>query len=136
MKKEAELHAEEDKKKRELIDLRNNAESVIFQTEKVLKESGDKVPEDVKKEVNEKIEALKKVKDGTDAAAIKKAFDDINQTVQKIGQAMYQQQSQTPPENDQAQSRSQTTKQSSSAGSEQGPVEAEYEEVKEDKNSK
>lgn len=90
MKKEAEAHAEEDKKKHEAVEVKNTAESIIFNTEKILKESDDKVPEDVKKEVNEKLEVLKKVKDGDDIAAIKQATDDINQTVQKIGQAMYQ----------------------------------------------
>ena len=98
MKKEAELHADDDKKKKDLIDAKNNADSVIFQTEKILKESGDKVPEDVKKEVTEKVEALKKVKDGEDTEVINKAFEELNQTVQKVGQAMYSaQQAQTPP---------------------------------------
>jgi len=90
MKKEAETHAEDDKKKHASVEVKNTADSIIFNTEKILKESGDKVPEDVKKEVNEKLEALKKVKDGDDIEAIKKATEDINQTVQKIGQAMYQ----------------------------------------------
>ncbi|PIT90179.1 MAG: molecular chaperone DnaK, partial [Candidatus Komeilibacteria bacterium CG10_big_fil_rev_8_21_14_0_10_41_13] len=85
MKKDAEMHAEEDKKKRELIDARNNADSLIFQTEKLLKDSGDKVGEDVKKEVEEKLAALKQVKDGEDTEAINKALEEANQTIQKIG---------------------------------------------------
>jgi len=129
MKKEAELHAAEDKKKRELVDARNNADSVIFQTEKTLKESGDKVPENVKKDVTDKMEALKKVKDGDDAEAIKKALADMNETVQKIGQSMYQQQ--TPPTGDQANQQSKE-QQSSGSQKDQGPVEAEYEDVKDD----
>jgi len=89
MKKEAEAHAEEDKKKREMIDLRNTVDAVVYSTEKTLKEAGDKVPADVKKEVEEKLEAVKKVKDGEDAAAIKKALDELSQVIQKIGSAMY-----------------------------------------------
>src|SRR3989339_109129 len=89
MKKEAELHADEDKKKKALIDLRNNADAVIYQTEKLLQESGSKVSEEIKKEVTEKMEALKKVKDGEDVAAINNALAAMNQTVQKIGPAMY-----------------------------------------------
>ncbi|MBU1130540.1 molecular chaperone DnaK [Patescibacteria group bacterium] len=133
MKKEAELNAEEDKKKRELVDAKNNADSAIFQTEKILKESGDKVPADVKKEVTEKMEALKKVKDGNDAAVINKALEDMNQTVQKIGQAMYQSQQagQTPPTGNQEPQPS-TYGQPSEEKKSDGPVEAEFEDVKDD----
>ena len=121
MKKDAEMHAEEDKKKRELIDARNNADSLIFQTEKLLKDSGDKVGEDVKKEVEEKLAALKQVKDGDDTEAINKSLEEANQTIQKIGQAMYQQQSQG-----QAQSAGEQTDQSAGDQKEE-PVEAEVE---------
>lgn len=92
MKKDAELHADEDKKKKEVIETKNQADSMVFQTEKTLKDLGDKVPADVKKEVEEKIEALKKVKDGEDIAAIKKAIEELNQTVSKIGAQMYKEQ--------------------------------------------
>ncbi|PIZ99930.1 MAG: molecular chaperone DnaK [Candidatus Komeilibacteria bacterium CG_4_10_14_0_2_um_filter_37_10] len=91
MKKEAESHAAEDKVKKEEIETRNNAESIIFSTERILEENKDKVPEDVKKEVTDKLEELKKVKDGSDLAAIKKVMEEMNKTVSKIGQAMYQQ---------------------------------------------
>lgn len=93
MKKEAEVHAEEDKKKQDLIEIKNGAESVVFNTEKILKDNESKIPEDIKKEVTEKLENLKKVKDSEDFTAIKQAMDEMNQTAQKIGQAMYQQQS-------------------------------------------
>ncbi len=106
MKKEAELHAEEDKNKREAIEIKNQAEQLIYLNEKTLKENGDKVPAEIKKEVEEKIENLKKVKDGTDSAAIKKASDELMVSMQKIGQAVYQAQQQTQqaqgnPENQQ-----------------------------------
>ena len=91
MKKEAEVHAEEDKKKKEQIETKNMADSVIFQTEKLLKESGDKMKEDDKKELEEKMEALKKVKDGSDVEEIKKKMEEMNEIAQKIGAAMYQQ---------------------------------------------
>ncbi|MDO8668095.1 MAG: molecular chaperone DnaK [bacterium] len=97
MKKEAELHAEEDKKKKEQVEIKNQAEAVIFQTEKMLKEAGDKIKAEDKKDLEEKIEALKKVKDGDPSAGsgqvlaeIKKAMDELNATAQKIGAAMYQ----------------------------------------------
>ncbi len=125
MKKEAESHADEDKKKKEEIETRNNAESVIFNTEKVLEESKDKVPEDVKTEVTSKLDELKKVKDGDDIEAIKKALDELNKTVTKIGEAMYKQQQAagTPPGADAG-----TEQQAQGDGKE--TVEGEYEEVK------
>jgi len=92
MKKEAEEHADEDKKKKELIDLKNNADSLIFTTEKTLKDAGDKVKAEDKKQIEEELEALKKVKDSDDKDAIKKASDELSEAIQKIGAAMYQQQ--------------------------------------------
>lgn len=94
MKQEAEKHAEEDKKKKELIETRNMAESLIFTTEKTLKENGDKVDDKVKKEIESKLEELKKAKDGEDQEAIKKAFDELSAEVQKIGEMMYKNQQQ------------------------------------------
>ncbi|MBU0636678.1 molecular chaperone DnaK [Patescibacteria group bacterium] len=91
MKKEAELHAEEDKKKREQIEIKNQAEAVIFQSEKLIKDMGDKIKEEDKKELEEKIEALKKVKDSDQSDEIKKKLEELNVIVQKIGVAMYQQ---------------------------------------------
>ncbi|MBT4495163.1 molecular chaperone DnaK [bacterium] len=122
MKKEAEIHADDDKKKKELIDVKNNADSVVYQTEKLLNESGDKVSEDVKKEVTEKMDELKKVKDGDDVEAIKKALEEANKTIQKIGEAMYKEQAQTPPEGAEG----------GEKPKEETPVEGEYEDVKEE----
>ncbi len=89
MKKDAEAHAEEDKKRKELIEAKNSADALIYSTEKSLGELGDKVSEDVKKEVTEKLEELKKVKDGDDLEAIKKANDAVMQAAQKVGEQMY-----------------------------------------------
>ncbi|MBI2551684.1 molecular chaperone DnaK [Candidatus Uhrbacteria bacterium] len=92
MKKEAEAFAVQDKQKKELIDLRNQADSVIYTAEKSLRDAGDKAPADVKKLVEEKITAIKSVKDGNDAGALKKALDELQAELSKIGEAMYKQQ--------------------------------------------
>ncbi|MBI1888746.1 MAG: molecular chaperone DnaK [Candidatus Spechtbacteria bacterium] len=99
MKKEAEQHSEEDRKKKEKVEMKNNAEQVVYLAEKSLRDAGEKVSEDIKKEVQEKIDALKKVKDGEDMEAIKSALGALNATLQKIGEAMYKdgQQGQKPP---------------------------------------
>ncbi len=90
MKKDAEIHAEEDKKKKEQIEHRNLADTMIYTAEKMLKDAGEKVSAEEKKEVEEKIEALKKVKDGDDHAAIKKAADELSTVAQKVGAKMYE----------------------------------------------
>jgi molecular chaperone DnaK len=89
MKKDAEAHAEEDKKKKEAVEIKNTAETLVFTTEKALKEAGDKVTADEKKPVEEKIEALKKVKDGDDTDAIKKASEELSHAAQAIGEKLY-----------------------------------------------
>lgn len=100
MKKEAEMHAQEDQKKRELIEARNLAENMIYTTEKALKDAGDKVSADVKKEIEEKVDALKKVKDGDNMEDIKQKTQELSQTLQKIGAELYKQTGgeQKPPE--------------------------------------
>jgi molecular chaperone DnaK len=90
MKRDAELHADEDKKKKEATELKNTADSVCYATEKLIKENSDKISEADRKELQEKIENLKKVKDAGDAEAIKKAMDELNAVAQKVGAAMYQ----------------------------------------------
>jgi molecular chaperone DnaK len=89
LKKEAAEHAEEDKKKRELIDIRNSAESLIYTAEKALKDGGDKVPAEVKAEVETKIAKVREVKDKDDSQAIKAATDELSIALQKIGEAVY-----------------------------------------------
>ena len=97
MASEAALHADEDKKKRELIDLKNTADSIIYQTEKTIKDNAEKIPEEVKNEVAEKVEALKKVKDGEDRDVINAALEALNASASKIGAALYQQQPPSAP---------------------------------------
>jgi molecular chaperone DnaK len=89
MQKDAEAHADEDKKKKEQVEMKNQAEAVVFTTEKLLKESGDKMKPEDKKELEEKLENLKKVKDGIDSETVKKAMEELSQVAQKIGAAMY-----------------------------------------------
>jgi len=89
MKKEAELYSEEDKKKRELIEAKNLADNLIYTTEKTLIEAGDKVSPEIKKEIEEKINELKKVKDGDNIEELKSKTTDLSQIIQKIGAEMY-----------------------------------------------
>ena len=90
MKRDAEAHADEDKKKQEQIEHKNLAESMVYTAEKMLKEQEGKISAEDKKAVEEKIEALKKVKDGDDHAAIKKAADELGDVAQKVGAKMYE----------------------------------------------
>lgn len=91
MKREAEAHAEEDKKKKDLAEARNIAEQLVYTSEKALTDAGSKVPDDVKKPITEKIDVLKKAKEGSDVEALKKATSDLSTEIQKIGQYMNQQ---------------------------------------------
>lgn len=88
MQADAEMHAEEDKKKKELVDLKNTAEMMYFTAEKSLKDYGDKVPAEVKTEVEEKMTALKTAKEGSDEAAIKSATEALSNAMSKVGEAM------------------------------------------------
>lgn len=89
MKKEAELHAEEDKKKREQVEIKNQADAAVFQTEKLIKDAGDKIKPEDKTELEAKVEELKKVKDGDNLDEIKKKMEELSAAAQKIGAAMY-----------------------------------------------
>jgi len=91
MVKEAELHAGEDRAKREEVELRNQADHMIHQAEKVIKDNEDKIPADVKAEVTTKLEALKAAAKGNDTAALRKEMDEFNESLQKIGEHIYAQ---------------------------------------------
>ena len=90
MQKEAELHAEEDKKNREVIDVLNQADQVIYSTENTLKEHGDKVDEAEKNNINQGLEKLKKAKEGKNVDEIKKGIDELQESSHKLSQAMYE----------------------------------------------
>ena len=89
MKKDAEINAAVDTKKKEEIEVKNNAESLVYMSEKALKDADDKIKPEDKKAIEEKIETLKKVKDGADTEAIKKASQELSTEIQKIGEALY-----------------------------------------------
>ncbi|HPB60337.1 MAG TPA: molecular chaperone DnaK [Candidatus Paceibacterota bacterium] len=103
MKKDAEAHAEEDKKKREMVEVKNVAEQMIYTAEKALKDTdgqpaGEKrIPEEIRRDVEDKITVLKGVKDGQDLEAIKNATSALSTEMQKIGESMMKTQSQEPP---------------------------------------
>lgn len=88
MKTDAETHAEEDKKKREAVEVKNTSEQVVYAAEKALKEHGDKVDEGIVKDVQEKIDALKKAREGDDIEAIKSASEALSGSMSAIGEAM------------------------------------------------
>jgi molecular chaperone DnaK len=91
MKKDAEIHAVDDKKKRELAEAKNMADTMIYTAEKVIRDNQDKVKDEDKKAIEEKVEALKKIKDTEDTEGMKKATEELSQVAQKVGAALYQQ---------------------------------------------
>jgi molecular chaperone DnaK len=96
MQKEAEMHAAEDTKKREDIETRNMADTLAYTAEKTLRDNKEKIPADLNSEVEAKIAAVKSALQGSDTEAIKRATQELNETMQKIGQTIYRQQ-QPPP---------------------------------------
>ena len=92
MVREAEEHAEEDKKRREVADKRNVAENMAYQTDKLIKDNDDKLPEDVKKEVQADVDELKEALKGDDDAAVEKALEKLQTSQTKLGEALYAQQ--------------------------------------------
>lgn len=92
MQREAEQYAEEDRKRREEAETRNNADALAYQTEKFLRENEDKVPADVKSEVESSLSELKKALEGSDVAQIRSAAEKLATVSQKMGSAIYAQQ--------------------------------------------
>jgi molecular chaperone DnaK len=90
MVREADTHAAEDRARREEVELRNQADQMIYQAEKVLKEHAEKIPADVKSEIDSKMEALKEASKGSDVNALRRAMDEVNEALQKVGQHIYQ----------------------------------------------
>ena len=90
MRKDAEVHAEEDRKRRELIEVRNNADNTVYAAEKALRDFGEKVPADTRSDVEAKVTEVKNVVQSEDAAAIKSATEALGQAIQKIGASVYQ----------------------------------------------
>jgi len=90
MVKEAESHASEDRSRREEVELRNQADQMVYQAEKVLKENEERIPAEIKAEVEGKMEALKTASKGGDVATLRKAIDEFNESLGKVGQHIYQ----------------------------------------------
>lgn len=92
MRQEAEAHAEEDRKRKELVEVRNQADNTIYTAEKLLKDNEGKVPADLKKQTEDEIARVRSVLNSDNADAIRSASDALGQVIQKIGASMYQQQ--------------------------------------------
>ncbi len=128
--KEAELHAEEDKKKKDLVEAKNNADSLIYHSEKTLKEMGDKVDAATKQTVEEHTQRLRTAMEGDDAEAIKQASEELMQASHKVAEAMYQQASQSTGA---GAAQEHPGEAAGGADSDEEVVEAEFEEVDDDK---
>jgi len=129
--KDAELHAEEDKKKRALVDARNHADSLIYQTEKSMREVGDKVDPSLKSNVEGAIERLKKAMEGTDTDEIKRLSEELMQTSHKLAEAMYAKASGAAQAGEQAGGPSAQAE--AKASKDEDVVDADFEEVKDNK---
>jgi molecular chaperone DnaK len=124
MVREAESHASEDQKKRELIEAKNHADSMVYQTEKSLSEFGDKIDADEKKKIEDAVAALKKTMEGDDAEAIKKSNEELMQASHKLAEAVY---AKAQPQG------GETGEAPKEEGKGEKVVDAEFEDVKDDK---
>ncbi|MBU0530884.1 molecular chaperone DnaK [Patescibacteria group bacterium] len=124
MKQDAEAHAEEDAKAKERIEHQNLAETMVYTTEKMLKDAGEKITAEERREVQVKIDALKAVNDSDDHEAIKKAADELTDAAQKVGAKMYQQ--------EQAAGQPEGAATGSDEPKADGPIDAEFEEKKDE----
>ena len=127
--KDAEMNAEEDKKKKELVEARNSADALIYSTEKSIKELGDKVDSGTKSKVEEASAALKKAMEGENTEEIKRLSEELTQISHKLAEAMYQQASASEQ---QADAGGESADQAGEAAPEEDVVDADFEEVKED----
>ncbi len=135
LEKDAEAHAEEDRKKRELVEAKNTADSLIYQTEKSLKDLGDKLDSATKSTVEEAIGKLKKAMEGDDAEEIKRLSDELTQSSHKLAEAMYQQASGEQP-GPEGGAGGEASGGGASGSSDEDVVDADFEEVKEENKSR
>ena len=91
MVREGESHAEEDRRRKAEVETRNQADNLVYNTEKLLADNADKVPEDLKREVEEKLTPLKTAIEANDVAGMQTAMTGLNEALQKLGQAVYSQ---------------------------------------------
>ena len=128
MVKDAEANKEADKKKREDVDARNQAESIVFSTEKSLKEHGDKVSAEEKKAIEAGVTDLKEALKGTDIEDVKKKTQNLIQVSMKLGEAIYKSQQKNQPKDDKA-----NKDEKDKNNEKENVVDADFEDVKEDK---
>jgi len=122
MTREAEQHAAEDTKRKEEIEVRNNADSLAYTAEKTLRDHGDKLSADVKQDIDAKIAAVKNALQGQDVSTIRTAMQELSDAMQKVGESVYQQPGQAPPEG-------QEPGEGPPEGGDEGTVEGEFREV-------
>jgi molecular chaperone DnaK len=122
MRREAEQHAADDVKRKEEVEIRNSADSLAYTAEKTLRDYGDKIPTDVRKEVDTKIAGVKSALQGKDINAIRNAMQELSQAIQKVGASAYQQPGQPPPGGEKPGGEG-------PGGREEGTVEGEFREV-------
>jgi molecular chaperone DnaK len=127
MRHEAQQHAADDSKRKEEVEVRNSADSLAYTAEKTLRDYGDKIPADVKTEVDTKIAAVKSALQGQDVNTIRNAMQELSQTMQKIGASAYQQPGQPPPSG--AGAGEEKPGGGEPGGGEEGTVEGEFREV-------
>ena len=139
MVKDAEAHAEEDKKRRELVEARNQAEALIHATEKNVEEFGDKVGEDIKTGIDDNIKALREVLDGEDTDAIRSKIEALAQASMKLGEEMYKAQQEAAAGADadiDVDAAAPEDIQEAAGGDDATVVDAEFEEVEDEKKNK
>jgi molecular chaperone DnaK len=127
--KDAELHSEEDRRKKDLVEARNSADTLIYSTERSIRDLGDKVDDSTKSKVEDAVAALRKAMEGNDAGEIKRLSEELTQQSHKLAEAMYQQASRGGQETGQEAGEDA----SGAKAPEEDVVDADFEEVKEDK---
>ena len=127
MKREAEQYAADDVKRKEEIEVRNSADSLAYTAEKTLRDHGDKIPADVKQEIDAKIASVKSAIQGQDVNAIRNAMQELSQVMQKVGASVYQQPGQPPPSGEEPSGEEPGG--GEGEGGEDGTVEGEFREV-------
>lgn len=133
MVQDAEKHAEEDKKKKEEVEAKNNADHMIYQTEKLLKENGDKLPASDKSEIESKMSALKSAVESNNTDNIKRATDDLQAAWNKASEALYKQAGAQQGQADAGQQQAQSNSSQDSGRKDDGVVDADYEVVDDNK---
>ena len=130
MVREAEANAEQDRQRKEEVETRNNADSLAYAAEKMLRDNEDKVPAELKSEVEGKIAQVRSALQSGDAAQIKRASDELNESMQKVGAAVYsQQQGQGPTDGADPSGGGQPGGEGPGGPGQSGPVEGEFREV-------